>query len=154
MPPLGKKTLEEFLKGGRIAKIATLKKDGSPHITPAWYEWDGKHLYVVTKPHAQVVENVKSNRRVYVLIDKSEWPYMRVNFEGEAQIVDIEWAEMLRRLTLRYMGEQALKYHEERLKYPSVVIKITPKRISTWVPTTFPPDRTFFKPAVWREFKT
>ncbi len=145
--------MERFLRGAWIAKLATNGKDGSPHVMPCWYEWEGGNLYVITKPHVQTVQNLKHDSRVYVLIDKPSYPYMRVNFRGKGRIVRMDWSDMVRRMTERYMGRRALRYHGERLKHPGVVIKVTPELVSTWVPTTFPPDRTFFRRAAWRRFR-
>jgi nitroimidazol reductase NimA-like FMN-containing flavoprotein (pyridoxamine 5'-phosphate oxidase superfamily) len=34
--------IDEFLSGRWIARLATLGKDGYPHVAPFWYYWDGE----------------------------------------------------------------------------------------------------------------
>jgi hypothetical protein len=37
--------VREFLAAGtRTAKVATVRKDGSPHVTPVWFVLDGNDL--------------------------------------------------------------------------------------------------------------
>ena len=40
--------LRDFLSQPLIADLVTLKKDGSPQITPVWYYFDGTYLYIST----------------------------------------------------------------------------------------------------------
>ena len=155
MPGLDQLEMEAFLEEGWVAKLGTLLEDGSPYVTPVWYEWDGGHFWILAKPLARFVSNIKQDKRVYLLVDKAEFPYIRVNVQGVAEVASEEWAdqwvEMTRRMTVRYVGEQGLEYLEARLKYDLSVIKITPLKLNTWKVTDFPPDRTFTSRARWRE---
>jgi nitroimidazol reductase NimA-like FMN-containing flavoprotein (pyridoxamine 5'-phosphate oxidase superfamily) len=151
MPPLNPTESNAFLTdGGRIAKLGTLR-DGWPYVNPVWYEWDGSAFWVIGKPLAQFVKNVKADDRAFLVVDKDDFPYVRVNVEARGRIVSEEWTdewvEMTRRMTLRYVGN--LDYLEARLKYPLSVISLTPVRMNTWQVTSFPPDRTFTTEARW-----
>jgi hypothetical protein len=153
MPPLTQNEADDFLKaGGRIAKLGTLR-DGWPYVNPVWYEWDGRAFWVIGKPLAQFVKNLKADERAFLVVDQADYPYIRVNVEATGKVVSEEWrdewVEMTRRMILRYLG--ALDYLEPRLKYPLSVISLTPVRMNTWKPTTFPPDRTFTSEARWHQ---
>jgi hypothetical protein len=154
MPPLSERERDEFLGKGWVAKLGTLL-DGWPYVSPVWYEWDGEHFWVIGKPLAQFVKNIKQDGRVFLIVDKAEFPYVRVNVQAIADVVSEEWSdrwvETTRRMTLRYVGEQGLQYLDARLKYPLSVIRISPTRMSTWKVTDFPPDRTFTAEAKWRD---
>jgi hypothetical protein len=156
MPALDRAEMEAFLEEGWVAKLGTLLEDGSPYINPVWYEWDGSHFWVLAKPLARFVANIKRDGRIFLVVDKAEFPYIRVNVQGFGEVVTEVWAEqwvdMTRRMTVRYLGEQGLQYLEARLKYDLSVIKITPHKLNTWQVTDFPPDRTFTTQAKWREF--
>jgi nitroimidazol reductase NimA-like FMN-containing flavoprotein (pyridoxamine 5'-phosphate oxidase superfamily) len=40
---MSKKEIEKFLMHGTFtAKLATVKKDGSPHVVPIWFVLDGR----------------------------------------------------------------------------------------------------------------
>jgi hypothetical protein len=154
MPPLSKQEMSEFLAEGWVAKLGTLF-DGWPYINPVWYEWDGEHFWLIGKPRAQFVKNIKQDGRAFLLVDKAEFPYVRVNVQGGAEVVSEEWTDewvqMTRRMTVRYVGEQGLQYLDARLKYDLSVIRFTPTRLNTWKVTDFPPDRTFTSEARWHE---
>jgi nitroimidazol reductase NimA-like FMN-containing flavoprotein (pyridoxamine 5'-phosphate oxidase superfamily) len=151
MPALSADEAHDFLvDGGRIAKLGTLR-DGWPYVSPVWYEWDGAAFWIIGKPLAQFVANVKQDERAYLVIDKEEFPYVRVNVEARARVVSEEWrdewVEMTKRMTLRYVGN--LDYLEARLRFPLSVITLTPQRMNSWRVTSFPPDRTFTSEARW-----
>ncbi len=151
MPPLTSAEEREFLKGlARIGKLGTLR-DGWPYINPIWYEWDGRAFWIIAKPLAQFVKNLRIEDRAFLVVDKEDFPYVRVNVEGRARIVSEawsdEWIDMTRRMTLRYVGN--LDYLEARLQYPLSVIQLTPLRMNSWRVTSFPPDRTFTTEARW-----
>src|SRR5919198_1269289 len=90
MPPLREREMHEFLAQGWVAKLGTLL-DGWPYVSSVWYEWDGKHFWVIGKPLAQFVKNVKQNDRVFLVVDRAEFPYVRVNIQGVAAVVSEEW---------------------------------------------------------------
>jgi nitroimidazol reductase NimA-like FMN-containing flavoprotein (pyridoxamine 5'-phosphate oxidase superfamily) len=153
MPPLTLDESNTFLtEGGRIAKLGTLR-DGWPYVSPVWYEWDGAAFWIVSKPLAQFVANVKADERAFLVVDKDDFPYVRVSVEGRAEVVsedwNDEWAAMTKRMTLRYIGN--LDYLETRLTFPLSVIRLTPVRMNTWrvQVSSAPPDRTFTKAARW-----
>ncbi len=155
MASLSQTEIQQFLEKAWVAKLGTLLADGSPYVNPVWYEWDGEYFWVISKPLAEFVNNIKSDGRVFLLVDKAEYPYVRVNIQGTAEVVAQQWSdrwvEMTSRMTVRYVGEQGMQYLEARLRYGVSVIKITPKKINTWKVTDFPPDRTFSTEAKWRE---
>jgi len=151
VPPLTPDESNTFLtEGGRIAKLGTLR-DGWPYVTPVWYEWDGQVFWIIGKPLAQFVKNIKADDRAFVVVDKNDFPYVRVNVEGHARVVSEDWRDewkaMGKRMTLRYVGN--LDYLEAREKFPLSVITLTPVRMNTWRVTSFPPDRTFTTEARW-----
>ena len=151
MPPLDPDEIDSFLtEGGRIGKLGTLR-DGWPYVSPIWYEWDGRVFWIIGKPLAQFVKNIKQDERAFLVVDKTDYPYVRVNVEGRAAVVSEtwsdEWVDMTRRMILRYIGN--LDYLEPRLRYPLSVISLTPMRTNSWRPTSFPPDRTFTTDALW-----
>src|ERR671927_62230 len=104
-------------EGGRIAKLGTLR-DGWPYVSPVWYEWDGHAFWIIAKPLAQFVKNIKQDERVFLLVDKADPPYARVSVEGRAAVVSEtwsdQWVDMTRRMTIRYLGN--LEYFEARLR--------------------------------------
>jgi PPOX class probable F420-dependent enzyme len=131
--------MEEFLKGPNLARVAVVRGDGSPFIVPVWYEWDGKYLYVVGRKRSSWVDDVRRNGRVCVLIDEDKLPLRKVIIEGTAEVVGTDWIEIGKRMAVRYFGpDVGPKYLEGTLDQPRWVIRITPKKITTWkIPPEF-----------------
>jgi len=127
-----KEEMEEFLSEGHIARIATVKKDGSPHITPVWFLWESGELIIVTYADSLKVKNLKTDNRVAVVIDISD-PGKGVIIEGEAEISTDRIEEMMRKVSAKYVKPEELDdYLESLLKVSMLVIGVKPKKIITW----------------------
>ena len=137
MPPMNKKTMERFLSGPNIAKVATVRKDGSPMVVPVWYYWDGKSCYIVGRKKSAWVKNIKREPRVTVLIDDAAPPYPKVTIEGTAKIVGTkldDWIDIGRQMVKKYFGPDAGdSYLEGSIDQPRTTIKVKPSKITTWV---------------------
>jgi len=124
--------MEEFLSQGHIARIATVKKDGSPHVVPVWFLWEGGELIIVTYPNSVKIKNIKRDNRVAVAIDVPD-PGKGVIVEGTAQLSNDEVKETTRKISAKYMKPEELDdYVESVLKTPMVVITVVPKKLITW----------------------
>jgi len=124
--------MEEFLSEAHIARIATVKKDGSPHVAPVWFLWEGGQLVIVTYTDSLKVKNLKRDNRVAVVIDISD-PGKGVIVEGEVTVSTDGIAETTRRVSAKYMKPEELdSYLESVLKVPLSVITVRPKKIMTW----------------------
>ena len=43
---LSSKEIDEFLAQPIIARIGTVKPDGSPHVAAMWQQWDGESMWL------------------------------------------------------------------------------------------------------------
>jgi len=133
MPAMTKEQMDEFLQGPHLARIATVKQDGSPHVVPVWYDWDGQTLYVVARKYSAWVDHVRREPRVAVVIDDQSPTLPKVVIEGEAHIEGSDWLEIGKRMVVRYFGpELGPKYLQGTIDQPRWVVKIIPQRITTW----------------------
>ena len=41
------KNAESLIKGKYLADLVTIMPDGSPHIAPVWYKYDGENLSLI-----------------------------------------------------------------------------------------------------------
>ncbi|MDG7007478.1 MAG: PPOX class F420-dependent oxidoreductase [Nitrososphaerota archaeon] len=120
---------EEFLKGKHFGKLATVRKDGSPHVTPIWYMLESGRLFVNTTTGRVKYHNIRRDPRVSFLVDDG-YPYVMV--EGRARIAEERDAKKdIETLAVRYTGEEAgRKAAKERYwKDPRVSIEIVPEKI-------------------------
>jgi pyridoxamine 5'-phosphate oxidase family protein len=88
------------LKSQRLARIATVSKDGQPDVVPVAFEFDGKHFYVGSHNQEIFLKTRKytsvrdGNGRVSLVIDDLEsvnpWKPRGMKVVGTAQIVERE----------------------------------------------------------------
>ncbi len=140
MPGMSVQEMKRFLRGAHIAKLATAKRGGWPYVVPVWYEWDGKNCYVVGRKKSDWIGHIKNDPRVTILIDEPEPPYHKVIIEGIAKVVGVklsDWVGIGKKMVKRYYGPAAgISYLKGSLDQPRVTIRITPRKISTWVNPT------------------
>jgi PPOX class probable F420-dependent enzyme len=84
-------------EGEPVARLATVGRDGRPHVVPICFVVEGDTLYTAVdeKPkrtrRLRRLENIEANPRVEVLIDHYEDDWSRlwwVRLRGTARIVD------------------------------------------------------------------
>ena len=134
MPSLTDGQLREFLTTGRhLMKLATLTPEGWPAVNPVWYRYDGEAFLVAGRTKAQWVANIQSDPRVSACIDTCEAPYTRVLVEGTAEVADAGWLGDWRAWSVRYLGEETGgRYYEETRHIARALVRITPRKITTW----------------------
>jgi PPOX class probable F420-dependent enzyme len=128
MPQFTPKTAE-FLGGKYFGKLGTLKRDGSPHVTPVWYMLEDGKLFVNTTTSRVKYHNIRRDPRVSFLVDDG-YPYVMI--EGRARIAgERDGKKDIETLAIRYTGERAgRKAARERYwKDPRVSIEIIPEKI-------------------------
>ncbi|MDG6985505.1 MAG: PPOX class F420-dependent oxidoreductase [Nitrososphaerota archaeon] len=121
--------VSKFLKGKHFGKLATVMKDGSPHVTPIWYMMDRGKVVINTTKDRVKYHNIKRDGRVCFLIDDG-YPY--VILFGSARIAkERDEKKDIETLAIRYTGlAQGRKSARERFwKEPRASIEITPERV-------------------------
>lgn len=109
---LDKTELTLFLQQPWGAKLACVRQDGTPHVLPLWYEWDGTFVWLTASPGAQWKSYVRDSQRVSLTVDEPWSPLRRAFIVGTAELVaDTEIPgginALRRRLALRYLGRGA-----------------------------------------------
>jgi hypothetical protein len=125
--------MNDFLSESRIARIATVKPDNSPHVTPVWYLWENGQVLITVMKDSVKAKNIRQNNRVAVTIDNNVYPEKGVIIEGTAKIEDLNKA-MERRICQRYISAKDLdKYLEHTpTNFPMFLVRIHPEKIFTW----------------------
>jgi PPOX class probable F420-dependent enzyme len=126
--------IEIYLREPHIADLATVRPDGSPQVTPVWYEYDDGRLLVLAEPTAVKVRNIKKDPRVSISIATHWEPYKYVLVNGTAEVSD-EWEpELLRRLAVHYKGNLTGNRYADRVlkELKFCLITVTPSRVTGW----------------------
>lgn len=80
---------DAFLSSGRTCRVATLGADGSPHLTPLWFAWDGSALWLTSIVRSQRWADIERDPRVSIVVDAgSDFMELRgVEIQGVAESV-------------------------------------------------------------------
>ena len=83
--------IDARLRSDLMAWLATVKADGTPHIVPVWFLWDGDSIYIYSKPD-QKIRNLQQNRSVMVALDDTKGGDDPIWLAGEATLLPQEEA--------------------------------------------------------------
>jgi PPOX class probable F420-dependent enzyme len=122
-----------FWREPNLAKLATINADGTPHLMPLWYLYDGRDLVMITGPNARKVRNIRRDPRVTVCIDRPTPPYAGVMVHGTARLEEVAYQELAVPMAVRYLGSDAgellgARYAESDL----VTIRVVIDHLSSW----------------------
>ena len=125
-----------FLSGIQMAVMATINSDGSPHLSPNWYYYDGDHLFFVTTKERKKFYNLRKDQRISVCVYEPPLASNYVVVEGAAKVDDlVPTSELWRTARLvieRYVNAEDVENYIDRWKTePRILVTITPKRIHT-----------------------
>src|SRR5438067_3477179 len=73
-----------LLHGTRTGKLATVRKDGRPHVVPIWFHLDGNTLVFTTGEKTVKAANMRRDPRVSICVDDETPPYAYIQIEGIA----------------------------------------------------------------------
>ncbi len=119
-----------FLDAPHFAVLATVREDGSPHLTVVWYERRGDEVIVNTTAPRSKARNIERDPRVSLLVGEMD-RYVRL--EGEARAVASGTAALtdIRGMAVRYDGEAAAERQartvwskQERVTYAIAVRRL------------------------------
>jgi PPOX class probable F420-dependent enzyme len=77
-----------MLDGERVVWLSTVRPDGTPHLVPTWFWWDGEALLVFSKPGAAKVRNLRANPKVMIALGDPEDDFSVGLIEAVAECVD------------------------------------------------------------------
>ena len=125
---LPEKYLDLFQKKA-FASLATLMPDGSPQVTPVWFDWDGTHLLVNSAKGRQKDRNMRARPQVAAAIIDPDNPYRYLEIRGRVvEITENGAGELIDKLAKKYLGQD--KYPWGQPGEVRVVYKILPEHVS------------------------
>ncbi|HTX25219.1 MAG TPA: PPOX class F420-dependent oxidoreductase [Steroidobacteraceae bacterium] len=104
-----------------LAALATTMPDGSPQVTPVWFDFDGKRLRVNTAKGRVKARNMHEGSRVALAIVDPDNPYRYVQVRGRVALATENGAdEHIDALAKKYLGQDRYPYRqpgEVRVRY-------------------------------------
>lgn len=83
--------------------LATIMPDGSPQVTPVWFDTDGEYIRVNTNEGRVKDRNMKARPQVAMVIQDPNDPYRYLGIRGEVVSHTTEGAdEHINKLSIQY----------------------------------------------------
>jgi PPOX class probable F420-dependent enzyme len=112
-----------------FCSLATLMKDGSPQITPVWFNTDGTHILINSARGRIKDRNMRRNPEMALLILDPKDPYRYIQIRGKVVEITTEGArEHIDALSKKYTGRE--KYASGTVGEIRVTYKILPGNIN------------------------
>ena len=88
-----------------FASLATVMKDGSPQLTPVWFNADGSHILINSARGRVKDRNMRRDARVALVIVDPKNPYRYIQIRGRVVEITTEGArEHIDLLAKKYTG--------------------------------------------------
>ena len=127
-------TLEQFadlLEGKKaFANLGTIMPDGSPQVTPVWFDWDGSHVRINSARGRVKDRNMRERPVVALSISDPDNAYRFLSIRGRVVEVTEAGADAhIDALAKKYLGQD--RYPHRRAGEVRVVVKILPEKIQS-----------------------
>jgi PPOX class probable F420-dependent enzyme len=103
-----------YLDAPSIAVVATISRNGAPHLTPNGYRYDGKVLTLITRTDRLKYLNVQRDRRISVCIYDPPVASNDVVISGTATCQDQDIWDEARRIIARYRAPDEVDDYQAR----------------------------------------
>jgi PPOX class probable F420-dependent enzyme len=126
---------EQFLERMPNLILATLRRDGSPQVSPLWYRWSDGRFVMSTVTWTAKWHNLNRDARCSICVDEPETGRMVVAHGSAELIVDDVRAQTEPIVAKYYPGDpSAAAEHMERIfgdPAQRVIISVRPDRLIT-----------------------
>lgn len=124
--------ISAFLDERHTLVLATLRRDGTPHLTTVWYRWDGESFWIATNRDRVKYRNIERNPRVGLLVDApARETSVSAHGRAEAQAMDADAYDGALAIVSRYVADGPA-YLAERAGERRVLLRIKPDTLMSW----------------------
>ena len=121
---------KDLLQKKAFAALATVGADGTPQVTPVWFDYDGTHLRFNTAKGRVKDRNLRRQPAVALSIQDPDNPYRYVQVRGRVVGVTEDGADAhIDALAKKYLGQDRYPYRqpgEVRVTY-----RVLPARVQS-----------------------
>lgn len=108
--------------------LSTQIPDGSPQVTPIWFDTDEEHILINSAVGRVKDKNMRSRPKVAMVITDSSNPYRYIQIRGTVTEITTSGAEdHIDQLNLKYTGQPKYPVHDPQK--PRVIYKIKPEKV-------------------------
>ena len=119
---------KDLLQKKAFAHLGTVMKDGSPQVTPIWFDYDGTHVRINSAKGRWKDKNMRNRPKVALSILDPDNPYRYMQIRGTVTEVTENGADAhIDSLAKKYLGQDKYPYRqpgEERVIYKIAVERV------------------------------
>jgi PPOX class probable F420-dependent enzyme len=120
---------QALLNSNAFGFLATVRADGSPHVSGVWVEYEDPYVVVTTERNFAKTRNVRRDPRVSLAVIDPANPYRQlVVFGTVASVDDVGAAERADALARRYLNLERFPQAADR-PYAPVLVRIAAERV-------------------------
>lgn len=118
----------ELLQEPNFCFVATLRKDGTPHITPVWVDVDGDEVVLNSARGRRWPENLRRDERVTLAVPNWQNPYEYVAIRGRLATITEDGADAhIDAMAKKYLGQDAYPFRQPGEQ--RIIVRIRPERV-------------------------
>ena len=120
---------KDLLEKKAFASLATVMPDGSPQVTPVWFDFDGTHIRINSAKGRVKDRNIRRSPKVALAILDPDNPYRHLAVRGRVVEVTEQGADAhIDALAKKYLGQD--RYPHRTASEVRVIYKIKPERVA------------------------
>lgn len=124
--------LRRYLGEPRVAKVASIRKAGTPWVQPVWFALDGDHLMLVIGDATLLGRTLRRDPHLALCVDDTD-PYGFATLEGQVEPVDDPHGarNWTRKMVLHYKPEvdDVEAYLDQLLGDSAVLYRMVVRRV-------------------------
>ena len=122
--------LDGLLDERRLAVMSTFRADGSVLLSPLWFIWEDGGFTIGMAAGDGKLKHLRRDPRVTIVVNEDEFPYRGFELRGEAQLLDVPYGPVIRRIAIRYVGEEASAFYDD--ERGGTIARIEPGETRGW----------------------
>ena len=125
--------LGDLLEQPRLAILATRFADGEILLSPVWHEWaDGGFTIVIVRDDVKE-RHLRRDSRASAVVAEEVHPSRSIEVRGRAELAGSPSPELLRRLSVRYLGDaEGERYFRSLRADEMTVVRLAPGVLRAW----------------------
>jgi nitroimidazol reductase NimA-like FMN-containing flavoprotein (pyridoxamine 5'-phosphate oxidase superfamily) len=136
-PSMTDEEIVSFFEQVIFARLGTVNEDGTVHIAPVYFKYEGGQIVIATQEPSRKIRNIKRNNNVTVLIDTTEIPYRGVLVYGTAELdyedIIAKRIAIFERRPWAPSREEGEAYARKLSnKWQCAIVRITPLRMASF----------------------
>ncbi|WP_309138473.1 PPOX class F420-dependent oxidoreductase [Nocardia cyriacigeorgica] len=124
--------LKTYLDEERVyATIATVGKDGHPHLTVVWIMREGDDLLFSTTVDRVQGRNLARDPRVTVMINPPDRPYIYAEIKGSTTVTPDPERALPDKLSHKYTGKPYREFNPASVQDGDrIIVRVTPHKVT------------------------